>query len=276
MKRFLFVSVMLSLALPALAQVQYPRPSPNASVSQTVGLTEVEIVYSRPSKRGRQIFGGLVPYGRVWRTGANEPTVIRFSDEVTVNGQPLAAGSYSIHTIPGEEQWTLIFNRNADRSGGYSYDVAQDALRIDVRPRQSDHPHEVMTFAFPRVTSDSAEVVLAWDGLMVPFTIGTDTSARVLRSIRSALDWRIPFQAANWAHENRVAGADAMSWIDRSIALEPTWPNLRLKARMLAAEGRNREAVTAGERAVRTAKAMSNPPDTRSFEAEIAEWKRTL
>lgn len=276
MKRFPLVIVMLSLALPVMAQVRYPRPSPNASVSQTVGLTDVEIVYSRPSKRGREIFGGLVPYGRVWRTGANEPTVIRFSDEVTINGQPLPAGSYSLHSIPGEEQWTLIFNRNADRSGGYSYDPAQDALRLEVRPRPSDHPHEVMTFSFPRVTADSAEVVLAWDDRMVPFTIGTATNARVLRSIRGALDWRVPYQAANWAYENKIADADAMSWIDRSIALEPTWPNLRLKARMLAAEGKNREAVTAGERAVRAAKAMSNPPDTKAFEAEVAGWKRTL
>ena len=276
MKRLVPAVLILSLAMPAMAQVRYPRPSPNASVSQTVGLTDVEIVYSRPSKRGREIFGGLVPYGRVWRTGANEPTVIRFSDAVTINGQPLAAGSYSLHTIPGPEQWTLIFNRNADRSGGYSYDAAQDALRIEVRPRESDHPHEVMTFSFPRVTADSAEAVLAWDDVMVPFTIGTETNARVLGSIQSVLDWRVPYQAANWAFENKVPGADAMNWIERSIALEPTWPNLRLKARMLAAEGRNREAVTAGESAVRAAKAMSNPPDTRAFEAEIAEWKRTL
>lgn len=274
MKRTLLVLFVASLAVPLMAQVQYPRPSPNASVSQTVGLTDVEIVYSRPSKRGREIFGGLVPYGQVWRTGANEPTVIRFSGDVTINGQPLAAGSYSLHSIPGPSQWTLIFNRKADRSGGYSYDAAQDALRVEVRPRESEHPHEVMTFAFPRVSPDSAEAVLAWDNLMVPFTIGTETNASVLRSIQSALDWRVPFQAANWAYENKVTGADANAWIDRSIALEPTWTNLRLKARMLAAEGKSREAVAAGERAVKTAKGMSNPPDTKAFEREIAEWKK--
>lgn len=268
----LLTLVCLLAAAPAFAQLELPRVSPQASVSQTVGLTEVTIDYSRPSVRGRAIFGGLVPYGEVWRTGANEATTISFSDDVTVEGQKLAAGKYSLHTIPGQEQWTIIFNSHVP-PGFYSHEPASDVLRVNVRPRTSDHPHELMTFAFPAVTSSSAEIVLAWDRVMVPFTINVDTDARVIAAANAALDWRVPFQAANWAYQNESAATEAMGWIDRSIAIEETWANLALKARMLARAGNRAEAVRFGERALAAARRMPNPPNTAAFEKELASWR---
>lgn len=273
-KRFPVLCVLIAcLAIPAFAQLELPRASPKASVMQSVGLTDVTINYSRPSVRGRVIFGELVPWGQVWRTGANEATTIELSDDVTINGQNLAKGLYSVHTIPGENEWTVIFNSQATQWGSYAYDMAKDALRVTVKPRASDHSHELLTFAFPMVTADTAEVVMAWDRLVVPFTIGVDTNAKVIASANAALDWRIPYQAANWASQNKVEGADAMKWVDQSIAIQETWANLSLKARMLAGAGNRAEAVRTGQRALAVAKAMPNPPNTAAFERELAGWR---
>ena len=273
-KRFpVLLTLIAFFAVPALAQLELPRASPKASVTQTVGLTDVTINYSRPSVRGRTIFGELVPWGAVWRTGANEATTIELADDVTINGAKLAKGLYSLHTIPGANEWTVIFNSEATQWGSYSYDAAKDALRVAVKPLASEHSHEMLTFAFPVVTADSAEVVMAWDRVMVPFTIGIDTNAKVVASAKAALDWRIPFQAANWASQNKVEGVDAMKWVDQSIAIQETWSNLSLKARMLAGAGKRAEAVRTGERALAVAKALPNPPDTSAFERELAGWK---
>ena len=273
-KRFpVLLTLIAFFAVPALAQLELPRASPKASVTQAIGLTDVTINYSRPSVRGRTIFGDLVPWGAVWRTGANEATTIELADDVTINGAKLAKGLYSVHTIPGENEWTVIFNSEATQWGSYSYDAAKDALRVAVKPRASDHAHEMLTFAFPNVTADSAEVVMAWDRVMVPFTIGVDTNAKVVASAKAALDWRIPFQAANWASQNKVEGVDAMKWVDQYIAIQESWSNLTLKARMLAGAGKRAEAVRTGERALAVARALPNPPDTKAFEAELASWK---
>jgi hypothetical protein len=228
--------------------------------------------------KGRQIFGGLVPYDQVWRTGANEQTLFEITDDATINGQKLAKGKYSLHTIPGRSEWTVIFNKVANETGNYSYDEANDALRVKVTPRPSPHPHEVMTFVIPNVTADSAEVVLAWENLMVPFTVGVDTSAKSLAAINAELgrqnDWRIPYQAANWSFQSGANAPDAMKWIDRSIAMTENFTNHSLKARMLAAQGKKAEAIAVGEKALRLGKAAQQPPDMSEIERLLAEWKK--
>ncbi|HEY0591742.1 MAG TPA: DUF2911 domain-containing protein, partial [Thermoanaerobaculia bacterium] len=197
------------------------------------------------------------------------------SDDVTINGQKLPKGTYSLHTIPGETEWTIIFNSVADQWGSYSYDATKDVLRVKATPMKAPHPHETMLFAIPKVTNDSADVHLAWENVVVPFTIGVDTNAKVLASINSALSWRPGFQAAQWAFQNKVAGAEAMKWIEQSVAAQETWQNLSLRARMLADAGKYKEAVASGEKAVKLAKAVTqNPPDTKELEAEIASWKK--
>ena len=196
MKRMLIPILLLFLPALALAQVEIPRVSPKASLTQMIGLTELEIEYSRPSVRGRQIWGALVPYGEVWRTGANEATRFVVSDDVTINGQKLAKGTYSLHTIPGESEWTLIFNSVADQWGSYSYDAANDVLRVKVAPRRAPHAHESMLFAIPSVSSDSAEVHFAWENVVVPFTVAVDTNAKVIAAASNALGWRPGYQAA--------------------------------------------------------------------------------
>lgn len=148
------------------------RPSPNAAVSQTIGATLVTITYGRPGVKGRQVFGDLEAYGEVWRAGANEATVFAVSDDVTIDGQPLAAGTYGFFAIPNEGQWALIFNTQADQWGAYDYDASHDALRITVQPEAGPH-QEWLQYSFDDLTETSAKALLQWHTVTVPFTIAT-------------------------------------------------------------------------------------------------------
>jgi hypothetical protein len=263
----------------AFADLKLPRVSQKATVMQTVGLTDVTIMYSRPGVKGRTIWGGLVPYDEVWRTGANEATTITFNQAVKINGKPLPAGIYSIHTIPGRNAWTMIFNKAAEQWGSYEYDPAKDALRIQVEPKPGAH-QEWMEFSFPEVLHDSATVELAWEKVRLPFRIETDTTAQALAGIREALsgdvkDWETPYSAASFAFTAKLDNrADAMKWIDQSVALKETYWNLRLKAAMLEREGKRKEAVAVAEKAVRIGKEnKDNASEIAKTEKQIAEWK---
>lgn len=146
------------------------RVSPNAAVSQTIGTTQVTITYGRPSVKGRQVFGGLEPYGDVWRTGANEATTITFSDDVLIEGEPLKAGTYGLFTVPGEEEWVVIFNNVPNQWGAFDYDSSEDVLRVRVNPEMGRHIEQLM-FYFEEITEDSGTAVVHWSNIKVPFTI---------------------------------------------------------------------------------------------------------
>lgn len=146
------------------------RVSPNAAVSQTIGTTDVTITYGRPSVKGRQVFGGLEPYGEVWRTGANEATTITFSDDVLVEGEPLEAGTYGLFTVPGEEDWTVIFNNVPNQWGAFDYDSSEDALRVQVEPETAPMMEQLM-FYFEDISPKSGTAVMRWSDVKVPFTI---------------------------------------------------------------------------------------------------------
>lgn len=270
--------LILTFAVPAAAQLNLPASSPKASISQRVGLTDVTITYSRPSLRGRAVWGELVPWDKVWRSGANAATTVAFSDEVTVEGQKLMAGTYSLHTIPGQKEWTVIFNKFIAPSG-YSYDEKQDALRVKVTPQAAGHAHELLTFEIPAVTDSSAEIALLWGTVRVPVRIGVETEMKVLAGAREAVakaaadDWRTPFQAANYAWQSEAKWDDAMSWIDRSIAASANYTNLGLKARMLARAGKSADAIEFGKRAVDAGKAAEPKVDTASMEKLLTEWQ---
>ncbi len=176
-RRSLYIGLSLLLltlvsTAPATAQERgndEARVSPNAAVSQTIGTTEVRITYGRPQVKGREIFGGLVSYDEVWRTGANEATTFSVSSDVTIEGEPLSAGTYSLYTIPGPEAWTIIFNNVADQ-WGTNYDDSEDALRVEVTP-ESASAREMMTFLFEEVTAEQGTCVLHWAETRVPFEI---------------------------------------------------------------------------------------------------------
>jgi hypothetical protein len=263
------------------ADLTLPRVSQKAQVMQTVGLTDVTINYSRPGVKGRTIWGELVPYDAVWRTGANEATTITFSTDVKVNGQALPAGTYSLHTIPTKSDWTVIFNKQADQWGSYSYDETADALRIQVKPETHAFT-EWMQFSFSDIAVDKATIALDWENLRVPFQIEMTTVDHALASARAAMsslaadDHQTAYRAASFAFQNNVAMDEAAQWIDQSISIQETWLNLRLKADMMAAQGKTAEAISFAQRAIEAGKEDAPADEIAKIEKKVAEWKSKM
>jgi hypothetical protein len=264
-------------ALAQQPQLDLPRPSPNATVSQMVGVTKISIQYSRPGVKGRKIWGELVPYGEVWRTGANENTTITFSTPVKVGGQELPAGIYGFQTIPTAGDWTVIFSKDADEWGAFSYKQEDDALRIQAKPEPATELRERMAFDFEDVTDTSTKVVLHWEKLRVPFTIEVDTPKLVTAKAKESIRWQTPLQAANYCIQNNTCLDDAGRWIDSSIALQENFSNLRAKAMLLAKKNDSKGALSYGEKALtaaKTAQPAPNPQQVKELEGMVADWKK--
>jgi hypothetical protein len=282
---FLAILFALGSAPWARAQLQTPLPSPNATVTQTIGVTKVEVVYSRPHVKGatrkedRVIWGALVPYDQVWRTGANAVTKFTLDGDATVEGQKLAAGSYGLFTIPGKTEWTVIFNKQATGSPA-DYSAEKDVLRVKVKP-QATEMHELFTIGFPQVTSDSAVLALRWEKLSVFVNLAVDTHAQFLSNAKDAVakakpdDWRTPLTAARYLYDNKYAPADAAAFLDKSLSVKETFANLSTKAGVLANEGKKKEAVAAAQKALagKDADPKPSPEAVADLEKKLAEWK---
>jgi hypothetical protein len=229
-------------------ELTLPLLSQHGVVTQTIGLTTVTISYHRPLTGGREIFGKTVPYGKVWRAGANENTTISFSDDVTVGGKPLAAGTYGLHMIPDKEQWTVIFSKNSTSWGSFSYDEKEDALRVTVKPKPFEMV-DTLTYTFDDMKTDSAEATLRWEKVAVPFLVATDVKAITLKSIRNQLrsvggfTWAGYDEAAQWCLDNNYELEQALKWEDTSIQNEERFENLETKSRILDAMGKKEESA---------------------------------
>lgn len=272
------------LAAPALAQQRdgtLPRLSPNASVSFTLGVTEIIVSYGAPSARGRTVFGDLVPFGQVWRAGANEATTITFSTDVEVEGEPLAAGTYGFFVLPEEEAWTLIFSRDPQQWGAFRYDPAQDALRVRVHPETAPF-RETLAFAFDGLTlgsgRDAVDVVLHWADRRAAFTVATDTEAHVVAMGDRAAERGDAARALAYARYALQSGRHlerAVAWARAAAEAEESFAALVVLARAQAATGDTEAAQRTGRRAVELARSLPEPPrDLAAFEAELASWER--
>jgi hypothetical protein len=257
MKR-IFLLIAIAAVAAAHAQsfvIDLPLRSPAAEVSQRIGLTDIDIRYHRPQVNGRKIWGDLVPYGKVWRTGANTITTIRFSDPVTIDGHPLDAGTYGFHAIPTADEWTLIFSKNSTTWGSFTYDQAEDALRVQVKPEPSSM-HESMTFDIDHIQPDSAVVALEWENLRVPFRVGIDTHALVQASLKRQLRgqeryiWMSWDDAANYLLHEKLSLDDALAYANKSIEFEDRFENELTKSNVLAALNRPSESEAARRRAI--------------------------
>jgi hypothetical protein len=282
-----FPAILIALCSAAAAQAQLssPAPSPNATVGQTIGVTKIEVVYSRPHVKGatrkeeRVIWGALVPYDKVWRTGANSVTKLTVDTDIAVEGQKLAAGSYGLFTIPGKDEWTVIFNKQATGSPA-DYKADNDVLRVKVKP-QAIPMREMFTIAFPQVTATSAELVLAWEKLAVPINLAVDTNAIFLANAKEAMakakpdDWRTPLTAARYLYDNKYATSDAAAYLAKSLAVKETFANLSTKADVLAGEGKRKEAMAAAEKALamKDADPKPAPEAVAELEKKLAGWK---
>ena len=257
------------------AQVDYPRASPKATVTQTVGATEVSIAYCRPGVKGRTIWGDLVPFDQVWRTGANEATTITFNDAVTIGGTALPAGTYGLFTIPGKSEWTIVINKGATLWGSYEYKQAEDVLRIKATPAAAPFS-ERLTFTFANVETESADVVLAWEKVQVSFPIKVNAVSKTLAKAREAVsgakadDWMTPLRAAGFCIENKVNLDEANAWLDKALAAKEHYYVLLAKARLYDAKGDAKNALAWVKKAIVKGKA-STDVDLAPAERLLAE-----
>ena len=312
LKRFsLFTFAILLTAMCAASYVpgQQPpvaikpiRPSQKASVMQTIGVTDITITYSRPGVKGRTIFAEppasmterakgeatldnqnerkpgepIVPYNHVWRAGANEATMFQVTDDVLINGQPLKAGTYSLHAVPGKDEWTIIFNNDAGQWGSFTYDEKKDALRVKTKPQTAGDNQELLSFNFDPVSDNSATVNLRWEKVRVPFTVEVKDVKALWRAHADAL---IAANPTNEVLPLQVAGTyardknydEALKFVDQSIKIKETFANLSSKTNILWAAGKKEEALKVADAAI--AKGKADKANTAAFEKRVADMK---
>ncbi|REG35967.1 hypothetical protein ATI61_102341 [Archangium gephyra] len=239
------VAVVVSLtALPASAQLELPAASPSAKVMQDVGLTEISVDYSSPAVKGRKLWGELVPFGQVWRTGANMATKISFSRDVTFGGKAVPAGTYSLVTIPAEKEWTVVLNKELGLfGGGKAYDQKDDVVRVSATPSEIPN-RERMTFLFSNTTDDQTSLDLEWGTVRVSVPVKTDTAAYAQANIQSAVNgaWRSLANAARYVADTSKDYNTALGYADDSLAIQSHWYNNWIKADILARTGKFAEA----------------------------------
>ncbi|HEX6284785.1 MAG TPA: DUF2911 domain-containing protein [Pyrinomonadaceae bacterium] len=303
---FAALCVMCFAASAALAQITTPRASQKASVMQRIGVTDVTITYSRPGVKGRTIWGDplpeqqkvtgeatldnqmerpkgapIVPWGHMWRTGANEATQFVVTDDVLINGQKLPAGTYNLHTIPTKNEWTIVFNTAANQWGSFNYDQSKEALRVKTKPEWVQTNQEWLAYTIDPVTDDSAQVNIRWEKVSVPFTVKVpDVAAVTLAKLKKTVseakpdDWRTPMQAGTYliqGNDNAEDDEQGLAWIDQSIKVKETFDNLRNKANALYKLGKKEEAFAVAEQAIQRGKA--DKADTSAFEKRLADMK---
>jgi len=261
--RLVLLSGFLSVASLSLCHAQtvmldLPRPSQHAVVTQRIGITDITVNYHRPLANGRQIWGKLVPYGEVWRAGANENTTLTFTDPVSIEGQPLDKGTYGLHMIPGENQWTVIFSKMANAWGSFTYKQDEDALRVTVKPQPAEL-HNALTYDFDDVTPDSTVLTLRWEKVAVPFKVSAKVNdiveASIHRQIRGLNQyyWEGWDDAANYFLTNKTNLDEALKDEDQSIQVEERFDNLMNKSLILAAIGRKDDASSFRNKAIEKA-----------------------
>ncbi|HQU84646.1 MAG TPA: DUF2911 domain-containing protein [Pyrinomonadaceae bacterium] len=274
MKRLLLTAIFVTIFnICAFAQIAVLRESNKASVMQTVGDTTITITYHRPNVKGRKVWGDLVPYNTVWRTGANDATLFEISNDVMINGQKLPKGKYSLYTIPTSGDWTVIFNKSWNQWGTV-YDAKEDQLRVTAKPMAGEMK-ETFAFEFGDVKNTATDVVIAWEKLRVPFTVDVgDFNARVLNDYKSRMIGD-PVQAANLVMSAKLKAnyEEALGWLNNSIATRETFGNLGAKARLLAEMGRNAEAITTAEKAIQVGKTATPAANTSALETLVKDLK---
>jgi hypothetical protein len=256
-------------------QLDLPLQSQHAVVTQRIGVTDVTINYHRPLANDRKIWGGLVPFGQVWRAGANENTTITFTDPVTIEGKPLDRGTYGLHMIPNEDQWTIIFSKMHTAWGSFSYDQAEDALRVTVKPGTTGL-HNALAYDFDQLQPDSAVITMSWDKVAVPFKVAVNLNQTVEASLHNQLrglsqyTWDAWDDAATYMVDNKMDLNEALKYEDKSIQNEERFENLMTKSRILDAMGQKDQATVARNKAL----AMGNAQQLYGYARQLQRQKR--
>ena len=236
--------------------IEFPAASPACTLKQRVGLTDITVVYSRPSVKGRSIFGGIVPFGQVWRTGANQATKITFSTPVKLEGNEIPAGTYSLFTIPGEQQWTVIISKNVNQWGSFQYSTNDDLVRFPVTPVSlRDTSVETMAFEFNRIRDEAALFELVWDRTVVPIRLTVEVTDKIVPQIEAAMaapgkkQDTFYFQAATFYYNHDLDSKKALEWVNTALESNSrlAYEYLHLKAQLLAKQGDKAGAIAAAK-----------------------------
>lgn len=240
-----------SSAFAEAQKVEFPAASPACTLKQRVGLTDVEIDYSRPGVKGRQIFGGLIPYGQVWRTGANQATKIIFSTPVKLNGTEVPAGTYALFTIPGKDEWTIIISKGAEQWGAYKYSDKEDVVRFKATPVALEHAVDTFTIEFNKIKDDGSDLNLLWDKTEVPIKLEVDITKKLVSEIESVMssdEKKKPyFQAAQFYYNHDLDLKKASKWIDEAVQERDAHYIVFVKAQILAKMGDKAGAIAAAK-----------------------------
>src|SRR5450755_4772713 len=276
LRGFLFCLLMAAMSGVSPAQsfvLDLPLQSQRAMVSQRIGITDITISYHRPLVNDRKVWDDLVPYGKVWRAGANINTTITFSDPVQIEGKPLDKGTYGLHMIPNADEWTIIFSKNSTSWGAFTYDEAEDALRVTVKPKPAD-VHNALTYDFDELKPDSAVVELEWEKVAVPFQVSVDVHNTVEASLKKQLrnlsqyTWMSWDDAANYLLTEKIAYDEALKYADKSIENEDRYDNELTKSKVLAALNRKEEAAAAQKKALEMASPLQVHIYARQLQGE--------
>lgn len=281
MRKTQLTLIALMLSVCALAQIKMPPPSPTFELKGTVGLADVKVVYSRPSAKGREIAGNLIPFNEVWRTGANASTKVSFSTNVKLNGNPVPAGDYALYTNFTKEVATIILSKNLTWWGAIGYEAKDDLLRFDVTVKHPSSHYETFTMSFSDFTMNSANLNMKWGHTKAMFTIESDVDANVMADIKAQVIDATPsnpgiyYQAAGFYYATERDSKLALEWVNKALAASPQkqyWV-VHLQAKLLARMGKKKEAIAAANESITLAKAGSNPDYVRLNQKLIADMK---
>ncbi|QNL20713.1 DUF2911 domain-containing protein [Hyphobacterium sp. CCMP332] len=283
MKKLSALVLSLLISASIFAQIETPMPSPTATISQDIGLTETTIVYSRPGVKDRKIFGDLVPYGEMWRTGANMSTKITFGDEVQINDQNVPAGTYALYTIPGKEEWTIIIHKNISYggTGGDSYTTDEDLMRFTVKPSSLEDMVETFTIDISNNKMDRSTIDLSWENTRVSFEVLAPVDEKITKMIDRTLNpGGTPYyRAATYYHESGKDLNVALGYVNTAIekytaeGSKPFWV-ARRKALIQADLGKYKEAIKSAEQSTVWATEAKNDSYVKMNEESIAMWKK--
>lgn len=279
MKKLLLLSVaVLAFVATASAQIKTPASSPSCKITQDIGLIKVDVDYSRPSARGRKVFGELVPFGEIWRTGANSATKLTFSDDVTLGGNKVTKGTYALYTIPMEKEWTIIIYKNTTL-GGNLKEVKEDELaaKFNVPSARLNDAVESFSIAFDNLRNSSGDMILSWEKTKVVIPIGLETDAKVMADIKKVMagpDANAYYAASRYYFEEKKDLKQALEWVNKSLEMggDKFWI-LRMKSQIQAELNMYKDAVMTAEKSLELAKADGNMDYVRMNEKSIAEWK---
>lgn len=269
---FLLVSAALT------AQISTPQPSPLSTVNQKIALSEATVTYSRPSTKGRKIFGDLVAFGKLWRTGANMATVLKLSDEAKIAGNTVPAGEYSLLSIPGEKEWTMILNKNSKLSGTYNYKQEEDVLRFQAKSERLNYLTETFTINFSDLKEGSATLDIIWEQTKVSFQIEFEYDSKVAKQITDKMAGPSKgeyFTAARYYYETKRDLNKALEWIDKALENNEKYWILTVKAKIQAELGKFKDAIATAQKAKDLALKDEDDSYVKQNEENMAKWQKS-